>query len=112
MEIYLKFHPVFIRKKQGHPTHMHRPSHATGLRPLASAPNNNCPQIPPRAIRRSGGHWKKEEKQKLQLPQISKKKVTIALHKYAAIQSDIFSLKHKRKGFLLKQLLHCQYVWI
>jgi hypothetical protein len=28
IEIYLKFHPVFIRKEQDQPTHMHGPSHA------------------------------------------------------------------------------------
>jgi hypothetical protein len=52
IEIYLKFHPVFTRKEQDQPTHMHRPSHAAGLRPLAPAPDTNCPQTPPRAIRR------------------------------------------------------------
>jgi hypothetical protein len=52
IEIYLKLHPVFTRKEQDQPTYMHRPSHATGLRPLAPAPNTNCPQIPPLAIRR------------------------------------------------------------
>jgi hypothetical protein len=39
IEIYLKFHPVFTRKEQDQTTHMHRPSHATGLRPLAPAPD-------------------------------------------------------------------------
>lgn len=44
--------PSLYTQKQDQPTHMLRPSNATGLKPLELAPNTNCPQIPLRTIRR------------------------------------------------------------
>lgn len=38
-----KVSPSLYTQKQDQPTHMHHPNHATGLRPLAPAPNTNCP---------------------------------------------------------------------